>query len=110
MQAALPVGANRPSPLCTATDFTRAVFALLDTLNVQRTLAAWVQESQEAGDLAAADEHRQFFERFVDVFDELVEVFGADPMPPEDLLAIVTAAFAQMTMGSSPSIDQVLVG
>jgi len=111
LQAALPVGANRPSPLCTATDFTRAVFALLDTLNVQRTLAAWVDEAQAAGDLAAADEHRQFFERFVDVFDELVEVFGADPMPPEDLLAIVTAAFAQMTMAFiPPSLDQVLVG
>lgn len=111
LQAALLIGANDHSPLQTASDFARAVFGLLDTLKVQRTLAAWVQESQEAGDLAAADEHRQFFERFVDVFEELVEVFGADPMPPEDLLAIVTAAFAQMTMAFiPPSLDQVLVG
>ncbi len=111
LQAALLVGANDHSPLRTASDFARAVFGLLDTLKVQRTLAAWVEEAQEAGDLAAADEHRQFFERFVDVFDELVEVFGSDPMPPEDFLAIVTAAFAQMTMAFiPPSLDQVLVG
>ncbi|MDI6450176.1 PD-(D/E)XK nuclease family protein [Anaerobaca lacustris] len=98
-------------PTRTAADFTRAVFTLLDTLKVQRTLADWVDEAQAAGDLAAADEHRQFFERFVDVFDELVEVFGADPMPPEDFLAILTAAFAQMTMAFiPPSLDQVLVG
>jgi len=47
----------------------------------------------------------------VDVFDELVEVFGRDAMSAEDYLAILSLAFSQMTLAFiPPSLDQVLVG
>jgi len=109
LRAAL-AGANEDSSV-RAADFTRAVFAFLEGLKVRQAVASWIDESHQAGDLATADEHRQFFERFVDVFDELVEVFGDDGMSVEDYLAIVSLAFSQMTLAFiPPSLDQVLVG
>ncbi len=110
LRTALGVGANDPSPL-QAIDFTRAVFALLDGLEVRRVVRRWVDEAHEAGDLSTADEHRQFFDLFVEIFDELVKVFERDAMAPSDYLALLNLAFSQMTMAFiPPSLDQVLVG
>ena len=98
-------------PVLTASAFTRAVFDLLETLGVRETLGRWVQEAHEAGDLTAADEHRQFWDKLVDIFDELTEVFGRDEMAAADYSGILHAAFSQMTLAFiPPSLDQVLVG
>ena len=95
----------------TAPAFTRAVFDLLDTLRVRETLGQWVQEAHQGGDLTAADEHRQFFDKLVDIFDELAEVFGRREMTAPDYAGILHAAFSQMTLAFiPPSLDQVLVG
>ncbi|MEN6576415.1 MAG: PD-(D/E)XK nuclease family protein [Phycisphaerales bacterium] len=89
----------------------RAVFELLDSLHVRQTVTQWIEESLAGGDLTAADEHRQFFDRLVDVFDELVEVFGCDEMTAPEALGILQAAFSQITLAFiPPSLDQVLVG
>ncbi len=98
-------------PTLTASEFTRAVFAFLGELKVRQSVARWVDQAHEAGDLSAADEHRQFFDKFVDIFDELVEVFSRDEMNAQDYLAILGLAFSQMTLAFiPPSLDQVLVG
>ncbi|MEN6423792.1 MAG: PD-(D/E)XK nuclease family protein [Phycisphaerales bacterium] len=89
----------------------RAAFELLDSLHVRRTVTQWIEESLARGDLTTADEHRQFFDRLVDVFDELVEVFGCDEMTAPEALGILQAAFSQITLAFiPPSLDQVLVG
>jgi len=99
------------APALTASAFTRAVFDLLETLGVRETLGRWVQEALDAGDLTVADEHRQFFDKLVDIFDELTEVFDRDEMTAPDYLGILHAAFSQMTLAFiPPSLDQVLVG
>ncbi len=98
------------APALTAAGFTRAVFAFLDRLQVHQKVNAWVREAHEQRDVAA-DEHRQFFDRLVDIFDELGEVFRRDTMTAQDYLAILNMAFSQMTLGViPPSLDQVLVG
>lgn len=89
----------------------RAIWKLLDSLQVRRTVARWIDESLAAGDLTAADEHRQFFDRLVDVLDEFSEVFGRDELTAPDALGILQAAFSQITLAFiPPSLDQVLVG
>lgn len=109
LREALLANANDAKTL-TAAAFTRAVFAFLDRLQVHQKAGEWVHEAQAQGDLAA-DEHRQFFDRLVDIFDELTEVFGRDEMTAQDYLALLKLAFAQMTLGViPPSLDQVLVG
>jgi ATP-dependent helicase/nuclease subunit B len=95
----------------TAAHFTKAVFAFLEGLQVRRKVTQWIEAAQQAHDLAAADEHQQFFDRFVDVFDELTEVFRDDQLKAAEYAALLHLAFAQMTLAFiPPSLDQVLVG
>jgi ATP-dependent helicase/nuclease subunit B len=95
----------------TASDFVTAIFTFLDHLDVRSKVARWIEEARQAGDLAAVEEHQQFLDRLVDVFDELIEVFGADRLQAADFRAILNLAFSQMTLAFiPPSLDQVLVG
>jgi ATP-dependent helicase/nuclease subunit B len=94
-----------------AETFTRAIFDFLDALYVKKTLARWIEESAERKDYAAVDQHRQLYDKLVNVFDELVEVFAGQRMSPDDYLAIISSAFSQLTLAFiPPNLDQVLVG
>ncbi|MHC4745169.1 MAG: PD-(D/E)XK nuclease family protein, partial [Planctomycetota bacterium] len=91
--------------------FTGAVFDLLDVLQVPGAIAGWVRRASEQGDNASADEHRQFYDRLIDVFDELAEVFAGSLLSAEDFAAIIGSAFSQLTLAFiPPKLDQVLVG
>jgi len=91
--------------------FTRCIFDLLDSLNVRERLNKWVEQAREQGDLSTADEHHQFFDALIDVFDELAEVFTHDEMTAQDYFGILHSAFSQMTLAFiPPRLDQVLVG
>jgi len=92
-------------------DFTKAVFDLLDDLKVRERLTQWIAEAGQADDYATMDEHRQFHDKLVDIFDELVEVFQGQEQTAEDYLAILDSAFSQLAMAFiPPRLDQVLVG
>jgi len=94
-----------------AEEFTRIIFNFLDQLNVKHTIGSWIMQANDKKDLAAADEHRQFYNQFLDIFDELVEVFVGQTMKAEDYLAILHSAFSQLTLAFiPPALDQVLVG
>ncbi len=74
-------------------------------------MSLWVEQALQQGDFAAADEHRQLYDRLIDVFDELVEAFAGVSLRCEDYLAIIRSAFSQMTLAFiPPNLDQVLVG
>ena len=91
--------------------FTQAVFNFLDDLEVRKTISYWIETAVEKNDRTTADEHQQFYSRFVDIFDELVEVFSGHTMTAEDYLAILNSAFSQMTLAFiPPTLDQVLIG
>lgn len=95
----------------TAGEFTRVIFSFLDRLQVRRTMSEWIDEAHGAGDLAVADEHRQSFDAFVDIFDSLAEIFDREEMTVQDYFGLLTSAFSQMTLAFiPPSLDQVLVG
>ena len=92
-------------------EFARAIFDFLDDLDVRRTIADWIEQALARNDNAAVDEHRQFYSRLVELFDELVEVFEGHPMTAEDYLALLASAFSQLTLAFiPPTLDQVLVG
>ena len=100
-----------PEKKLTAAEFTRIIFSFLDGQQVRQTVGRWIDEAHNAGDPITADEHRQFFDSFVDIFDTLVEVFEAEEMTARDYFGLLTSAFSQMTLAFiPPSLDQVLVG
>jgi ATP-dependent helicase/nuclease subunit B len=110
LRAALCPDGNLEKKL-SAGEFTRVIFSFLDKLKVRRTVNAWVTEAHESGDLTTADEHRQFFDSFVDIFDALAEIFEREEMTARDYFGLLASAFAQMTLAFiPPSLDQVLVG
>ncbi len=93
-----------------ANEFTQAVFDFIETLKVAETVGGWIEQAQ-GRDNAVVEEHRQFYSKLVDVFDELAEVFAGASMTAEDYLAIVNSAFSQLTLAFiPPRLDQVLVG
>lgn len=97
--------------LVSAEEFTRAVFDLLDTLKVTETIASFSEDAQSKGLPEEMEEHHQFYEKVVDLFDELVEVFGPEQSSCADYLAIVSSAFSQTQLALiPPTLDQVLVG
>ncbi len=92
-------------------DFVRAVFAFLEELGVRRTIETWIAKAVDRGDHGAVDEHRQFYEKLVDVFDELQEVFTGCRLTAGECVDIVKTALSQMTLAFiPPTLDQVLVG
>ncbi|MBW8002346.1 MAG: hypothetical protein FVQ80_10045 [Planctomycetes bacterium] len=92
----------------TAEEFTKAVFDFLEAIKFRETIAEWIGES---ADKETLDRHRQGYEKIVDVFDELVEVFRGQKFSYRDYSAIITSAFSQLQMGFiPPTLDQVLVG
>ncbi len=95
----------------TSSAFTRLIFAFLDRLHVRQTVSRWTTEAHESGDLTTADEHRQFFDTFVDIFDAMVEIFDRQEMTAQDYFGLLASAFSQMTLAFiPPKLDQVLVG
>ncbi|MHC4498635.1 MAG: PD-(D/E)XK nuclease family protein [Planctomycetota bacterium] len=94
-----------------ADEVTRIVFDFLDSLCVRQKLGDWIEKATELGDYTAADEHRQFYDKLMTVFDELVEIFAGQKMAADEYLAILGSAFSQLTLAFiPPTLDQVLVG
>ncbi len=109
LDALCPVG--NPAEMLTAAQFTQTIFNFLDDLKVRQTIGVWIEEANKNEDSAAANEHQQFYNKLVDIFDELVEVFVGRTMTAADFFAIINSAFSQLTLAFiPPTLDQVLVG
>ncbi|MHC4624104.1 MAG: PD-(D/E)XK nuclease family protein [Planctomycetota bacterium] len=94
-----------------ADEFTQIIFDFLDSLQTPQKLGDWIEKATEAEDYSEVEEHRQFYDKLLTVFDELAEVFADRMMTAEDYLAILNSAFSQMTLAFiPPTLDQVLVG
>ncbi|MHC4728302.1 MAG: PD-(D/E)XK nuclease family protein [Planctomycetota bacterium] len=104
-----PVG--NQTKMLTAGQFTRSIFNFLIELKVKETIGSWIEQAGKNEESVAADEHQQFYNKLVDVFDELVEVFAGQTMTAEDFFVIINSAFSQLTLAFiPPTLDQVLVG
>ena len=97
--------------LLTAERFAKIIFDFLEEAGVRKRLSGWVEQALQKSDYAAADEHRQLYDRLIDVLDELVEAFAGSSLDCPDYLAILRCAFSQITLAFiPPTLDQVLVG
>ncbi len=80
-------------------------------LDIPNRLSQWCQEDEKQGILDRAQIHRQIYRQLMDVFDELVEALGEQPMDVTEYADILGSALSQMTLPLiPPAIDQVLVG
>ena len=101
--------ADNPANEMIADEFVRAISDFLNTLGVRETIKGWIEEAVERKEYANVDEH--LFNKLMDIFDALVEVFAGQMMSCEDYVAILDSAFSQLTLAFiPPTLDQVLVG
>jgi len=102
---------DSPAKTTSAEEFKLSIFDFIDGLGVCERIRDWIKEAEKSKDKTGANEHRQFFDKLVDIFDELVEVFAGRQMSCEDYVAILDSAFSQLTLAFiPPTLDQVLVG
>ncbi|MBM3271230.1 MAG: PD-(D/E)XK nuclease family protein, partial [Candidatus Sericytochromatia bacterium] len=93
------------------TEICRALYGLLEDLDVPRRLGRWAQEAEEAGHLELAAEHLQVHDAILDLLDQLVEALGDMAVTTREFLPLLEAGLAGLQLGMvPPSLDQVVVG
>jgi ATP-dependent helicase/nuclease subunit B len=102
---------DNPTRTMSAEEFVQVIFDFLEALGVREEIGKRIEEATERKDYATVDEHRQFYDKLINIFDELVEVFAGQRMSCQDYLGIISSAFSQMALAFiPPTLDQVLVG
>jgi ATP-dependent helicase/nuclease subunit B len=101
------LGLDKNAQSITAGEFTKAVWLFLESLDIRRKLSQWSKHDPEDRQLG----HRQFYDKLVNLFDELDEIFGAELMPVGHWVSILCNAFSKLTLKLiPPTLDQVLAG
>ncbi len=101
---------NNPAKI-SPEQFTKIIFAFLDGMQFSRTIQTRIDEATERKDFTAADEHRQFCDGLVDIFDELCEAFAGFKLTCDVYISIIEDAFSQLSLALiPPALDEVIVG
>jgi len=83
----------------TAGRFTGALWSFLESLDICDKLTGW------------GPDDRQLYDKLVNIFDELNEIFADEQLPAENFIAIIRNAFTKLTLKLiPPTLDEVLVG
>ncbi|MCK4960268.1 MAG: exodeoxyribonuclease V subunit gamma, partial [Planctomycetes bacterium] len=86
--------------------FVGGLWGFLEGLNIREELSKWVEQNPSED-----NEHLQFYDKLVSVFDELVDIFAGESMRLADYASVLNSAFSQLTLAFiPPKLDQVLVG
>ena len=87
------------------------IFRTLDRFGVRNILSNWVCQSAEALNFEESAEHGQVWSKLVDLFDEMVELLGDEPITPADFYDVLESGLESFDLAlTPPTVDQVLVG
>lgn len=101
---------NKPAKI-SPEQFTKIIFLFLDEMQFSRKIQTWIDEATERKDFTAADEHRQFYDGLVDIFDELCEAFAGFHLSCDVYISIIEDAFSQLSLALiPPALDEVIIG
>ena len=94
----------------TSEEFVCAVWEFLNDLEVGKKLDEWSKEDEKENE-EVKEVHRQFYDKLVNIFDELSEIFSDESMPAEDYVSILCSGFSELNLKLiPPKLDQVLIG
>ncbi len=87
------------------------VFGTFERFNVRPTLAKWAAQATEAGQPEQGAEHEQVWKELVDLFEQMVDLLGDEPIAVADFVDILEWGLERFTLAlTPPTVDQVLVG
>jgi len=94
----------------TVQEMTMALYELLTELAVPEKLEQWADNAEATGDLEQAREHRQLWDNVVQLFEQLVEICGNQPMKLGDYAAMINEGLEGLTLSLiPPGLDYVTV-
>ena len=70
-------------------ELVQALYHFLDKLQVADTLENWAVAAEAAGDLEQAREHRQMWDKIIELLDQIADTFAGQLLTLEDFIAIV---------------------
>ncbi|WP_277673446.1 helicase-exonuclease AddAB subunit AddB [Piscibacillus halophilus] len=89
----------------------QVVYQWLDHLDAPRSLEKLRDQYDEAGRVEKGREQEQVWQAVMELFDEMVEMIGEDPISNQTFLSIVEAGFDTLTFAQvPPTIDHVIIG
>lgn len=101
-------GLREPLP---CSHYVAAIDALLRELDVGSALHLWSRQAEEAGEVAAAQEHAQAWRGVVEVLEQADRVLGQESLLLVDFLHVLEAGLQGVRLGLIPAgLDQVQVG
>ena len=102
---------KEPQKEIAAEEFVRIILDFLAEFGISEKISDWIEQAEKTADKSTADEHRQFYEKLLGVFDEFAEIFSGSKNSCENYFAIINSVFSQLTLGFIPqALDEVLIG
>ncbi len=99
------------TPMKTAGEMVRALYAFLVANEVQRKLADFEQAFQEEGELARAKEYGQIYPLVIDLLDQIEGLLAGEELTLKEFADILDSGLAEITVGTIPqNVDRILVG
>ncbi|MDO4670121.1 MAG: PD-(D/E)XK nuclease family protein [Aerococcus sp.] len=88
----------------------RALYQFMEQQAVPKQIQQWASELNAAGELEEAEHQLQVWQKFVEVLDEYVRLFGQDPFDQREFAMILKSTFEQTTYRIvPPTIDSVTI-
>jgi ATP-dependent helicase/nuclease subunit B len=103
-------GLIQADPPATGAVWAKALYRVLEDLNVRRQIEGWIAEARAQRRWEAAETHRLAWGTLCGVLQDLHDALGTTPVAAGDVAAIVRATLGELTLGlAPPTLDQVLV-
>jgi ATP-dependent helicase/nuclease subunit B len=105
------VRAVNASPSTPVRGLASVLLRLLEDFQCRQQIVQWMDRAAERRNLEERGEHERVWDELVKLFDELVDLFGDEPISLKDFSAIFDSALDGFDLAlTPPTVDQVLVG
>ena len=95
----------------TVRELASEMFRVFERFGVRETLGRWIEAASAAGDLEQRGEHEQVWAELVNLFEQMVDLLGEEPVSPADFVDVLEAGLERFDLAlTPPTVDQVLVG
>ena len=95
----------------TAKNITKELYFFLQEQNIEEKIMEKVKELEENEYMEIAKEYKSSYQIILDIFDEIVLVFGDDPITIEKYIQILKVGLKNSGLGKIPGTqDQVILG
>ncbi len=95
----------------TVKDTTKAIYEFLIKQNIEEKINIKIKELQEIGQIDLANEYVSSYKIILDIFDEIVLIFGDEKLSTDKYVQILKTGLKNSELGKIPGTqDQVIVG